>query len=322
MEMTQEQLKQALASICRSAGNSDDGRSAMAQLIVENIQPNRLTLDVFSAFLPTRQLALGDILVKKTSAYGITTRTFVPGIEHMADTVRPPREVQTYVNDAIIAKVRASLWELNRGELFTVQSLQSEMRASLTDNLVARLFGLMSVIWNATDTPSNYATVATEVSETALVNMIETVLDEAGSVRAITGTRRALLPIYKFAGLYEQVKMISSPSTDSNPNVIAIPSILEEWRRTGRVASFRGIPLIEIPNVLKRTYDAYDQRLLPDDQILVIGDNAGEVVLYGGVEFQDNAERNTEPPTYTMAMWQNFGVLVDAPEKVGFIKIT
>lgn len=319
--MNRDELSKALASVAKDAGNSPDGRSAFAELIVETIQPNRLTLDLFSAYLPTRQLNVGDSLLKRTSTYGLPVRTMVPGTNHLADQVLPGREVLTYAIDYIIAKVRYSLWEIQRGEIMTLDQLRAEMQASLIDNLVARLQNLVGTVWTAVNTPSNYTTVSTEVSETALVNMMETVLEQAGNIRAIVGTRNALLPVYKFAGLYEQVKMISSPTTDSSPNVIAIPSILEEWRRTGRITSFRGAPLIELPQVYKRTYDAYDQKLIDDTKILVIGDNAGEAILYGGTEFQDNTERQTEPPEYTMAMWRGFGCIIDHPERVGVIKI-
>src|SRR6185369_4080 len=155
-------------------------------------------------------------------------RTMVPGTEHMADQVRPPREVLTYALDTIIAKVRYSIWELQRGELVTIDGLRQEMQNSLVDELVSRFYNLIGSVWNSVDTPNNYTTVATSVTETVLEDMIETVLTQAGNIRAIVGTRRALLPVYKFAGLYEQVKLLSSSATDSNPNVIPIDSILEE----------------------------------------------------------------------------------------------
>ena len=319
--MNRDELTKALAAVAKDAGSSPAGRSAFAELIIETIQPNRLTLDLFSAFLPTRSLNVGDSLVKRTSTYGLPVRTMVPGTNHPADQVALPRETYTYNIDYIIAKVRYSLWQLQRGEIVTVDSLKSEMQAAMIDELVTRITNLIASTWTSVNTPSNYVTVSTAVTETALENMMETVLLYTGNIRAIVGTRAALLPVYKFAGLYEQVKLLSSTSTDSTPNVIPINSILEEWRLTGRIKSFRGAPLIELPQVFKRTYDGYDTKLIDDTKIMVIGDNAGEAVLYGGTEFQDSTDFTTEPPEYTMAMWRGFGCIIDNPYGIGIIKI-
>jgi hypothetical protein len=246
----------------------------------------------------------------------------VPGTEHLADQVVPPREVLTYAIDTIITKVRYSLWELQRGELFTIDSLRQEMQNALVDELVSRFYNLIGSVWNSTDTPSNYATVATAVTESVLEDMIETVLAQAGTIRAIVGTRKALLPVYKFAGLYEQVKLLSNTSVDSNPNVIPIDSILEQWRNSLRITSFRGIPLVELPQIFKRTFDGFDTKLVREDLIEVIGDSAGEAILYGGVDFYDHTDTRTEPPSYAMAASRSFGCIIDYPERVGIIKIT
>lgn len=322
MPITRDELIRAVASAASEAGNSSARRSAYAELIVESIQPNRLTLDVFSAFLPTRQLNVGDSLVKRTRTYGVPVRTFVPGTEHLADQLVPPREVLTYALDEIIAKVTYNLWELQRGELYTLDQIRTELQSALVDEMVRRVDNMITSIWTASNTPDNYATVSTALSETALENMIETVLLSAGQVRAIVGTRKALMPIYKFAGIYEQLKMNTSPATNSDPNAFPIPSILEEWARTGRLTSFRGIPLIELPQVFKRTFDGFDTKLIRDDIVKVIGDNAGEIVLYGGTDFWDyTRQENDFVPEYVISAKRQFGCIVDWPERVGIIQI-
>src|SRR5687767_2644070 len=114
--MNQEQQR-ALASILRDV-HTQAGTRALAQLIYETITPNRLSLDVFNTFLPTRQLQPGDVLVKKLNTYGgIKARTMVPGVNHLADQMTFPKETYTYQIDWIIAKVRYSMWELQRAEL-------------------------------------------------------------------------------------------------------------------------------------------------------------------------------------------------------------
>lgn len=137
-------------------------------------------------------------------------------------------------------------------------------------------------------------------------------------MRAIVGTRAALNPVYKAAGIVE-----IQPAINTNTNgVIALTDILMEWRRTGRLQSFRGIPLIELPQVFRRTADNFDEPLIDGSRVLVIGDNAGEVVLYGDVETQEYTDFTTEPPDYVLSMWRGYGMIVDMLENIGVIQVT
>lgn len=313
-----EATKLAMAELAKNAGNSPSRKSAFAEMIVESIEPNRLTLDFFNLFMPTRSLNYGDSLAKRVRSRGTNVFTMVPGTTHLASVPTPPQEIYTYALDTIITKVRQSVWELQRGEIATVQSLRKDMEDSLVDEMVVRIFSLISSIWTGTTSRTNYVDASVSgVDATILTNMMETVLDHAGGVRAIVGTRRALLPVYAFAGFTERTGTGASAALP-----IPIDSIVEEWRRTGRITSFRGAPLVELPQVYKRgPGTAYDQRLVPEDRILVIGENAGEIITYGGTEFQDHTDFSTEPADYVMAMWRSFGFMVDMPENIGYIKV-
>lgn len=316
-----ENKTKALAAVVRDIGkplNGQTGKSAFSELIYETIQPNRLTLEVFNSFLPVRSLNVGDVLVKKLNTYGLPVRTMVPGTNHLADQVKLPKETFTYQIDYLIAKIRYSLWELQRAELFTLDDLRREMESALIDELVARVFTLIGTTWTASNTPSNYLSTSA-LTETALETMVEHVAEKAGSVRAIVGTRSVLMPIYKFNGIFEH--LTNSDSSTANPTWVGVQSILEEWKRTGRLTSFRGIPLIELPQIFKRTHDGFSTPLLPANEIHVIGDNAGEIITYGGTETQEHISTETEPPEYSLAMWRGFGMVIDQPENVGIIKI-
>jgi hypothetical protein len=150
--------------------------------------------------------------------------------------------------------------------------------------------------------------------------MIENVLDKAGTVRSIIGTRKALMPIYKFAGLVE-LPVTHSLGGSTTPNIAVIQTILEEWRRSGRVSSFRGIPLIELPQIYERTADNFDKKLIREDMILVIGDRAGEIITYGGIETFEHTDTSVEPAEYSLALMRGWGMIVDFPENIGVIKI-
>lgn len=308
----------ALAEVAKRAGDSPQGRSAFAELIYEIINPNHVTLDVVSAFgLPTRSLNPGDQLVRRVRS-GFPVRTMVPGTMHLADQIAAG-EIYTYAIDYIIAKTRWSLWELQRGELGTIEDFRREMEASLIDSIVSRVFNLLVSVWDVGTTSfTNFLdATSTGLTEDNLTNMMETVLYRSGNIRAIVGSRRALLPVYKFAGVFE----VTATSPNVN-GVITAPSILEEWRRTGRVRTYKGAPLIELPQIFQRQMGAnYDTKLIDDSHVIVVGDNAGEAILYGGTESQDSTDLRTEPPEYQLALWRGFGMIVDRPEQIGVMKV-
>lgn len=310
-----ERLQQAWAEAARTAGQDMNGHSAFAEAIVEDIRPNHLTFDLTNVFLPTRSLQPGDSLVRRVRS-GFRARTMVPGTMHLADQIQIG-EIYTYVLDTIIAKTRWSVVELRRGELGTIADFRREMEATLVDEIVTRLFNMIASTWNGTVSYTNYVdATATGLTDTVLTNMIETVLYYAGNVRAIIGTRAALLPIYQAAGVFEV-----TPTGANTNGVVTVQSILEEWRRTGRVTNYKGVPLIELPQVFKRSLGGYDTPLLPSDKVLVIGDNAGEAILYGGTESQDSTDLRVEPAEYQLALWRSFGMIVDRPENIGVIKV-
>lgn len=244
----------------------------------------------------------------------------VPGIEHLADQFVGDRESITYAIDYLIAKTRYSQWELQRGELGTINEFRQKMEEAIIDKLVERVFTLVGTVWNASNTPDNYVTAGSQVTETILETMVETILEEAGGVKAIVGTRKALLPIYKFAGIREWT--VSGGSSPTNTTPFVIQEYFNQWALTGRVTSWRGIPLLELPQVYERTIANYDRKLIDEKKIELIGDNAGEIILYGGIESQEHIETNIEPPDYSLAIWRGYGLMIDAPKNIGIIRLS
>lgn len=315
--MDRRELQRAIAEVAPTAGVSGTGRSAFSDLIVETINPNHVGFEVFSAFMNVRSLNVGDQLVRRLRRTGYPVRTMVPGTTHLSDVLYPGTQSITYAIDYLITKMRMNLWELRRGELGSIELFREEMERALIDEIVARVVSLIGSTWDGTTSRTNYVdATSTGVTVTILDNMIETVLAKAGSVRAIVGSHAAFLPIYRSNGVIEH-----TVSGGSTPTAIPVPEILLEWKRTGRLSTFRGIPLIELPQIYKRTADGFDTPLIDHSKLLVIGDNAGEVVLYGGVETQESTDLTTEPGDYVLAMWRGFGMILDALENIGVIKV-
>lgn len=316
--MDRIELQRAIAEVAPTAGAGANGRSAFSDLIVETINPNHVGFEVFSAFMNVRNLNVGDQLVKKLRRTGYPVRTMVPGTTHLSDVLYPGTQSLTYAIDYIITKMRMNLWELRRGELGSIELFREEMQRALVDEIVARIVALIGSTWDGTTSRTNYVdAVSTGLTVEILDNMVETVLTKAGSIRAIVASHSALLPIYKTNGVVEH-----TVTGGSTPTALAIPEILLEWKKTGRLTTFRGIPLIELPQIYKRTADGFDTPLIDQSRVLVIGDNAGEVILYGGVETQESTDLTTEPGDYVLAMWRGYGMILDMLENIGVIKVS
>lgn len=76
--MSNNEIRRALASAAQNVGTVPAGqRSAFAQIIQESIEPQHLSFDILSTFMPTRTLQPGDQLSRRVRK-GVPVRTFVP----------------------------------------------------------------------------------------------------------------------------------------------------------------------------------------------------------------------------------------------------
>ena len=77
-----KEVKEAIASLMKDKNQRD----ALAEMIVEYVQPNHITTDFVGMLLNTRNLKPGDSLVKKLRK-GIDVRTLVPGSIPLASEI-------------------------------------------------------------------------------------------------------------------------------------------------------------------------------------------------------------------------------------------
>lgn len=311
--MDRNELIKAVAERAKTAGVG--GRSAFAELVMEIIQPNHLSLELFNAFMPTTTKQPGDQRGRRVRRGRYPVYTMVPGTKHM-HAVTHFEEQMTFSFDRLISGVSHSLWEIQSGEVGTVDQMRSDLRADIFDEIVTRIFNLLNTVWNGVDTPNNYTDASSGgVTATVLENMIENVLDATGNVRAIVGTRKALMPVYKFAQYREFV--LTGTGTD---RAAFTTEAFTEFLRTNRVSTYLGIPLIEIPQIYTQRLPNIKQRKIQDNRILVIGENVGEIALVEGTKYYDYTDPTTQPPNYVLFAEQDFGVLIDNVEGIGIIK--
>jgi len=265
-----ENVKKALASVTQS----EESRRALAEAIIEWVEPNHLTNEIVSLLLDTRSLKTGDMLIKKLRKSGIHVRKLVPGTIHLADEMAVSDRVN-YVLDGCDIKVNANLWDLERGEIGTLDEIRREMSAKLVDFYAGKVFTSLSTIWSETNTAENYAEVATALDKTTLDDAIDRINYRSGGVKAIVGVKNTLLPITEFAGYgtYDSHKQMSDP-------------ILTEALRSGWIGQYRGVSnIIGLDQIWNDPED--NEALLPENYVVVIGQKAGEFVTFGDPQWKD-----------------------------------
>ena len=216
-----------------------------------------------------------------------------------------------WVLDTAIVGVNANEWELESGDLGTVQSIRAECMAKLRDYYFTKVFTALTTIWTAANTPNNYATVATAITAPVLIAMIDTINQTTSGVKAIVGTRHALTPITGFGAAW---------SRDGGTNFFGVNSQLEEVMKTGWLGTYYGAPII----AFKQQWDNPEDHtaLLPEDEILVLGENVGEFITYGTERSKEWTDMEPTPPYWHMDIMSQFGLIVDFAEGIGRIHIS
>src|SRR6188768_1185989 len=188
LELTQAQAE-VLKTAALEARNARGMRTAYADLVVQTVEPNHLSLDLFSAFMPVVSMNPGDQIGRRVRRGRYPIRTMTPGAKHLTD-VLDYQEFVSFMFDRLIAGTSHSVWEIENGEVGTVDQMKNELRADLFDELVSKVFTLLTTVWTTANTPNNYLdSSGTGVTQVGLEAMMETVLGYSGQVKAIVGSR-------------------------------------------------------------------------------------------------------------------------------------
>jgi hypothetical protein len=239
-----------------------------------------------------------DVLVKKVRK-GIKVHTHVPGSIPWKSEITVGERMNWVLDMAIVA-ANANLWELESGELGTVESIRTEMLAKLRDFYMNKIFTALTSIWTVANTPDNYTSVGGNITSTALENAINQINNTTSGAKAIVGVRSALTPITHFGAFWSNGA--ASPTYWGNSGV-------EEVMRTGFLGQFMGVPII----ALNQTYDYPDSytAMLPTDKVLVVGENVGEFILYGPEKYKEWTNNEPTPPYWNLDISQQFGLIID-----------
>lgn len=322
--MLDERLKRAVAEHAKTAGSAANKKSAYAEIIIDVVQPNQLTLDLFSGFMPVRALNIGDEWGRRVKRGRYPVRTMVPGSKHLTDVTSYVEQYAT-VFDRLIAGTSHSLWEIQSGEVGTVEQMRTDLRNDIYSELVSKVFGILANAWNITDTPDNFIDVGGALTQEALDEMIESMMDNGQNIRAIMGTRRALRPLYNFA----QFREFELSGTGVDAVGFRVDEAFNEFTNSRRVSRYTGIPVIELAQVSSNMLapgatsgNLRGERLIPDNRVLVLSENVGQIATFGDTEYQDYTDPSTQPPNYVLHAWQAYGMIVDNLQGIGVLAVT
>lgn len=311
--MNEHELKIAVAEAAKYAGSGTN--TVYAEIITEMVEPQHVSFDVFSQFMPVRTLNKGDQLSRRVRRGRYKARTMVPGSQHLTDATYYQNQF-TYSMQQLIAGTHMNMMEIRNGELGTLEDIKKAVRSDLVDDAVSKIFNLLTTVWNPTNTPNNYINAsATGLTQTALDTAIETILANVGNIKAIVGTRKALLPLYKFSGFVD-VLLANGTSRQALP----LNEVLLEYWKTGKVSEYLGSPVIDIPQITANTLPSLNRKLIRDDIVLVIGQDVGSIVQYDAFEEQEHIDTSKQPADYQYHTWNSWSVLVDRPEGIVVIK--
>lgn len=293
--MNEKELKlnEAVASIMKDKNQ----REALAQMLIEYIQPNHITLDFVSMLLDSRALQPGDSLVKKLRK-GLMVRTLVPGTIHLAGEITTTERVN-YVLDGADIKVTASEWDFDNGAVGTVASIRAEMMAKIRDYYQNKVFTALTSVWTVANTPNNFVSVGGPITATVLKNAIDEITRLTGGVKAVVGLRSLMNPITEFGAFW------TDPASGATG---VLDSALEEVKNAGKLGRFYGAPLIALQQEWDNPED--NNALLPADKILVIGHSVGEFITFGPEKWKEYTDPRPTPPQWFLELWQMFGLMI------------
>lgn len=287
----EKRYQEAFASLMQDKSQRD----ALAEIIVEYVQPKHLTEEFISGLLTTRSLKPGDSLVKKVRK-GIEVRTLVPGSVHLASEITVS-ERMNYILDGADVKVTYNLWELESGEIGSLQEIRNEMAAKLRDFNINKVFTALTTVWTAGNTPTNYTSLGTSITAAALEDAIDQINQTTPGAKVIVGSRAALTPVTKFAYYWQ-----------SSTNGVS-QSALDQILQTGWIGTYYGVPI----KVVEQSYDNPEtyKKQVPEDKVIVVGEGVGEFVLYGNVMTKQWEDMNPTPPYWFLELYQQFGMFID-----------
>lgn len=318
--------RKALAELAKT------DRRAFAEVITEYVDPVYLTLDLAGQFMNTREMQFGDVLVKRFKGkYNV--QQIVPGQITLGQQITVRDKAVSMNLDILAAKASYNELELRHGgPQFTPETVRADVRKALEEKIVMRTWNALANIWTTGNsgaltysgaTNSNWIDASGALTATALDAAIDHVNYWSGSVRAIIGTETALAPLSTF-GQYTVITTSSANAyvTFDNFPEGRLQNVSPYGPGSKAVETYRGVTnIVRLKQIFDET--EYPKRaLLPNDYVLVVGDNIGEFITYGGPETKEWTDMEPTPPYWNYELWQQFGMMIWNAQGIVKIKVS
>lgn len=306
-------------------------KAAYAEVITEYVDPVYLTLDLASVFMPTKEMRYGDILRRQFKGkYHV--QQIAPGQITLGEQVTVSNSYLSYNLDILSAKAEYNTLTLEHGgEPYSPETVRSDVRKALAERILLRGWNAIGNIWTTANASaltisgssySNFTDVGGPLTSSALDAAIDHVNFWSGGVRSIIGTEAALAPLSTFG----QYQLISGSNSDNyvtlNPQPAGTFNNVSPFGGNYGVESYRGVSnIVRVKQIFDET--TYPRRpLLPDNYILVIGEDIGQFITYGGPEYKEYVDNRPTPPYWNYETWVQFGMMVWNAQGVVKLKVT
>lgn len=308
-------------------------RRAFAEVVTEYVDPVFLTLDLMGQFMDTREMQFGEILVKRfRGKYNV--QQIVPGQISLGQQITIRDKAVSYNLDILSAGASYNELELrNGGPQFTPEQVRSDVQAALNEKLVLRTWNALSNIWTTANASaltipgaanSNFIDASGPLTAAALDAAIDHTNYWAGSVRTIIGTEAALAPLSTF-GQYQVIGASSADGhyvTINGQPALTLENVSPFGKGSKAVESYRGVTnIVRVPQIFDHT-EYPPLPLLPENFVLVVGDNVGEFLTYGGAQTKEWTDMEPTPPYWHYETWIQFGMMIWNARGITKIKCT
>lgn len=295
-------FNEAFASVMKEGLASEEGRHAVATKIVKFVNDDIQQRDLSSFLLPKEFVPIGQ-----TAEYAVRGKMRVywhePG--SYAPRTRVTQRVMTIPVSMVSAHPEYELGQLESGRYGGVSEQVRLASEALLGAINAKVWN--TVVGSVATTAANYAAVdITSIAalKGALDDAINWVEDQAGGgVRAIVGRRNLLY------------RLLDLGSANNSPSGF-ISDKTQEGIDRGQMPSYRGVPLVG----LNQWRDGRGKHTIAQDEIMVIGNDAGRYVVQQELRSKDAVDVDTL--IWHIHMYMRVGCGVFFPERLYRIKIT
>lgn len=306
-------------------------RHAFAEVITEYVDPVYLTLDLASTFMQTREVKLGEIYRRMFKGKYHVQR-MVPGQITLGEQITVRGESLSHTWDLLSAKAEYNTLELEHGgPAYTPETVRSDVQKALAERILMRGWNLLANVWTASNASaltitgsgfSNFIDAGGPLTSTALDNAIDHVNFWTPGVRTIIGTEAALAPLSTFG----QYRLISGSNSDNYVTLDGRPagtfSNVSPFGGGYGVESYRGVSnIVRVKQIFDETVTPH-RPLLPNDFVLVIGEDIGEFATYGGPQFKEFIDNRPTPPYWNYETYVQLGAMVWNAKGLVKIKVT